>query len=173
MSATILPTMTGSIPLDLGQTLIACAALVTIIGVLYAFWRKWLLPKFEFLSELGDAARVTLLGHPEVRDPGNPSKVIEPGRPGALDRLGTLEDAVTLLVQSNARLADHDKMLADHGRLLADHEKQLALIHTQVLERLASHIDSAEGYRAIQAALTASPAPDAEDEVPAIENRDT
>lgn len=152
------------------QTFIAGAALVAIITAGYAFWRRWLLPKLEFVAEISEAARVTLLGHPEVRDPGNPAKIIEAGRPGALDRLGSLEDAVKLLIQTQERFADHDKMLADHGRLLADHDRQIALLNAQVLERIASHIDSAEGYRTIQSALGSQPA---DDEPPSLEEADT
>lgn len=139
--------------MDPVQLLGGGSALVVIVGGIWAAWRRWMKPVLAEAQILGSAAKVTLLGHPEVRDPGNPSRILEPARPGALDRLGNLEDAVRTLTDNDARLSALETTVAEHGQRLT------AIEAGHQVERSLGHVANASAFSAIEAAARKS-APD-------------
>lgn len=102
--------------------LVYAATLVTLVGGGISIW-VFVRPAFKRSRAVADA----ILGEESVHD--RAGKEIQPARPGLVSRVGSVEHAVALLVETNTRLDNHE------GRI-----KTLEL---SAVERIVMHAENA------------------------------
>lgn len=121
----------------MNPTLIYATTIVTLVGGVIGIW-VWVRPAFKRSRAVADA----ILGEEAVSD--RAGKEIQPARPGLVSRVGSVEHAVALLVETNTRLDDHE------GRLNG-HEEQIKELKEQVIERIAAKAEAVSAWRAVEA----------------------
>ena len=99
-------------------------AILGIVALFIGWWRGWWeSPRRRETRARDKAVAEAILGEPEVRDLAG--KVIAPSKPGLVSRTSTLEQAVSTLVDQDARI----KLLETDVEMLKRRElKDLALI---------------------------------------------
>ena len=132
--------------LDATQTLAAIAvAAVTLVVSLYAFVR-WLRPRWALAMWKRRAKDDFLVGRPATvnRITGE----ITPPLPSAAERMDHLADLVASSLDNRERLDNH--------------EGRIKKLEDAAVERVVTRAESAQAFRAMEAAIKAHPDEDAE-----------
>ena len=119
---------------------------LTIVGVLVG-WIKVLRPKWRHLRDRIVAVFDTLAGRPPVHDPATGQTL--PALPPLNERLGSLEVAMTKLVDVMAVSAEHGQQLGEHAAALIDHARRIGDLEHARLERVTAQQESTEMWRAV------------------------
>lgn len=108
------------------------ASIATLIGILCGAITIWVFvrPTAKRSAAVADA----ILGEEVVYD--RAGKEIQPARPGLVSRVGSVEHAVALLVETNTRLDNH-------GVRLENHEERLKTLELGRVERIVMHAENA------------------------------
>lgn len=101
----------------------------------------------------GPGARVgavadAILGSPVIRD--RHGGVIDNGQPGLVQRVGTLEDAIKLLVDQDFRLTVLENGHIDHENRIINTETGLSSLLLSAAERTAMHQESTAALNLIR-----------------------
>lgn len=96
--------------------------IITLVGGAIPIW-LWVRPAVKRSAAVADA----ILGEEAVRD--RAGKEIQSARPGLVSRVGAVETTLALLVETNARLNDHDA--------------RIKTLETAAVERIVMHAENA------------------------------
>lgn len=110
---------------------LACA----VIGAAYGAWRR-----FRPGVRRANAALDAIIGREAVTD--RSGKVIEPGQPGLVHRVATVEEAVVEIKHVVA-------LWSETQRTLTDHASRIKALEDARVERLVSQAESAHMWRAV------------------------
>lgn len=146
---------------DFQQTVAAVTAVLALAGVIGGYL-KWLRPRWRRVIEQLVAIRDSILGRDAIRD-SITGRVIEQPLPGMGVRMDHQERQMTLLARTVDKLADAQNELAkavaqqvEHGKRLDDHEDRIGKLETAAVERIVARQESAQAWRAVEAAVNAS-----------------
>lgn len=119
------------------------AGIVVILGAVGGWWYKRGRPKVRQVEAMSEA----ILGRAEVRD--RSGAVIQKAQPGMPAQVAELTEAVRDLVKMQHRV----DIVEDDVR---DLQGRVTVLEEARLEHVVSRVESAEAYRAIQAAQRAA-----------------
>lgn len=131
---------------ELFPWLVGAAAL---IGALAVIWKAIRRARTASWGAIGDAVKIrdSIIGRPAMVD-SITGEEKSPALPGIGQRMDTVERAVATL--------------ADQHRVLDDHEDRLKRLEVASAERIVNRSDSAQAWRAMTAAIEATPGEDPE-----------
>lgn len=113
------------------------ATLLSVVGGAIAVW-VFVRPAVKRSRAVADA----ILGEESVHD--RAGREIQPARPGLVSRVGSVEHTLALLVETNARLENHEGRLDGHDAAIRE-------LQEQALERIVTKAESASAWRAVEA----------------------
>jgi hypothetical protein len=113
-------------------------AILGIVGLFVGWWRGWWeSPRRREARARDKAVAEAILGEPAVHDLAG--KIIAPAQPGLVARTSTLEQAVSTLVDQDARIK----------YLETNHGARIKALEDARVERLVSQAESAHMWRAV------------------------
>lgn len=119
----------------------ACASAVTVATALLAWWR-WARPRLKRWNWERQAKNDVLIGRPAVLD-SITGKELAPPLPGVGVRMDLLTETVAKLADTHLRIENH--------------EERIKVLEEATVERVVTRAESAQAYRAIEAAINATP----------------
>lgn len=127
-----------------GSALSVCALLAVV-----ASWMKWIRPHIRKTREDGVAIRDAILGRDPIID-SITKKEIAPALPGIGQRMATVEQALVTFAQNQ-----HD--LEELRSRVDGHDARIEALETGTVERVVTKVESAAAWRAMEAAVLATP----------------
>ena len=128
-------------------------AAATLVGIIYAasvkIRKAWHRGRQETV-----AVRDAILGREAVCD-SITGKELAPALPGIGQRMANTEAQMAVITEAVAKLAD------THQRL-DKHEQRIEKLEAASVERIVTRAESAQAFRAMEAAINASPDEDAD-----------
>lgn len=122
--------------------------ILTLLGGAITVW-VFVRPAFMRSRAVADA----ILGEEPVND--RAGREIQPARPGLVSRVGSVEHAVALLVETNTRLDNHENRLDAHDARIKE-------LQEQTIERVVAKAESASAWRAVEAVAKQGEPPEVE-----------
>lgn len=140
------------------EVIIWLGAALAVIGG----WFKWIRPRARKWWKTGGAIVATLVGTDEVRHKVT-GAVIAEAQPGVGVQLANLTTAHVQLAGVVTKLVEqqeHTEALQDGQR---DHERRIVVLEAASVERIVTRAESAQAWRAVEAAHNAQPETTIED----------
>lgn len=131
------------------MNLIVASTLLGLLGSAITVW-VFIRPMVKRSGAVADA----ILGEEPVHD--RAGREIQPARPGLVSRVGSVEHAVALLVETNTRLENHEDRLDGHDKAIKE-------LQEQAIERIVTKAESASAWRAVEAVAKQADPPAVED----------
>ena len=122
-------------PENLLTVLTIAGLMCGVVGAAYGAWRH-----FRPGMRRAEAALDAIIGREAVTD--RSGKVIEPGQPGLVHRVATVEEAVVEIKHVVA-------LWSETQRVLTDHASRIKALEDSRVERLVSQAESAHMWRAV------------------------
>lgn len=120
---------------------VTLASIVAVLGGLVAFMR-WVWPKWRAFFTKVDAGLTAVIGHEEIRDPGNPEHVVMKARPGLGVWMATTDASLGVLSTAVQALAEQHAQLDDH-------EGRIKRLEAGAVERIVARVESTAAFDAM------------------------
>ena len=145
---------------DLSPLATLIITLGAVVGVITAAV-KWAWPKWKAFCGKTVAAIDSIVGRDEIRD-SITGEVRVPALPGIGVRMAHQEQQMELLTVTVTKLVDQQVHQQRLEQRVDEHDDRIKKLEDAQVERVVSRAESAAAFHAIEAAIKATPDPDAD-----------